>query len=224
MPENSLHAAIKDHLLLPGDRFEGKIDGYIIDIIREAYLVEIQTKNFYALKPKLSSLLDNHQVNIVHPIAKQKWIIRVNGDGKVLSRRKSPKRGTLYDVFNQLIYIPQFLNHPNLSISVLMIDQEDILCDNGKGSWRRKGWGLVDQRLRKVHEIFDFHSLEDLVTLVDRNLPASFSNAELAGSLGCPVQLARKITYTLHHADYLVRAGKKGRAILYSHPQAVSNG
>ena len=46
----------------PGDRTEQPVDGYVADLVRGDELIEIQTRNFGALKRKLSALLQNHAV------------------------------------------------------------------------------------------------------------------------------------------------------------------
>ncbi len=91
--ESSLHSSIKQQCFLPGDRFEVKIDDFIIDMVRGDLLIEIQTVNFSALKQKLEYLLKNHKVCLVYPIPKKKWIVhKTMLNGEVMSRRKSPKK------------------------------------------------------------------------------------------------------------------------------------
>ena len=51
--ENPLHAALKAWYARPGDRIEVPVDGFIVDIVRDDLLVEIQTGNFSAVKEKL---------------------------------------------------------------------------------------------------------------------------------------------------------------------------
>ena len=114
--EKSLHAELKTWFSQPGDQIESLIDGYHIDIVRDNLLVEIQTKNFSAIKNKLSVLLDNYKVLLIHPIPKEKWIIRKNEDGTILKKRRSPKRGRTEDAFREFIRIPKILIHPNLTV------------------------------------------------------------------------------------------------------------
>ena len=72
--EKPLHAALKAWYAQPGDQLEAKVDGYIIDIVRGDLLVEIQTRNFAAIKRKLLALVPHHPVQLVYPIAREKWI------------------------------------------------------------------------------------------------------------------------------------------------------
>jgi len=53
MHEFSLHLEIKKVYSLPGDQFEVKLGNYIVDILRENLVIEVQTKKFSAIKEKL---------------------------------------------------------------------------------------------------------------------------------------------------------------------------
>ena len=78
MQEYSLHASIKTRFTQDVNQQEVYIDGFLIDAVCEDLLIEIQTKNFYQLKAKLSTLLKNYKVRVVHPIAAEKWIIGIS--------------------------------------------------------------------------------------------------------------------------------------------------
>src|SRR5262245_29727482 len=68
--EGPLHRALKELLAAPGDAFEVRVDGYVIDLVRaDGELVEVQTGGFSALRTKLDALLDRHPIRIVQPIA-----------------------------------------------------------------------------------------------------------------------------------------------------------
>ena len=125
--EMSLHSALKAWYKHPGDRLEVNIDGFVVDIIRADHLVEIQTRNFSAIKHKLIKLIDHHKVRLVHPIPREKWIIRVDSNGrKSIGRRKSPKRGRIEHLFTELVSFPDLVAHPNFSIEVLFTQEEEI--------------------------------------------------------------------------------------------------
>src|SRR6185369_9848333 len=110
-----LHASLKQWYAPPGDRFEVPVDGFVIDLVRDDLLIEIQTGNFSAIKSKLNKLAHSHQVRLIYPIVQEKWIVRSGGDGCGTMRRKSPKRGRMEDLFWELVSIPQLLSNPNFS-------------------------------------------------------------------------------------------------------------
>ena len=75
LSERSLHAALKQHLAQPGDQFEVKLGRYVIDLVRDDLLIEIQTRHLYALRPKLRRLLDDgRHIHLVHPLPAERWI------------------------------------------------------------------------------------------------------------------------------------------------------
>jgi hypothetical protein len=216
LAEKSLHAALKEWLLQPGDHQEVPVDGFVIDIVRGSELIEIQTRHLGAMKRKLARLLPNHPIHLYHPIAAEKWIVRETAVGQPISRRKSPKRGQFIDVFAELVRIPHLLTHPNLTITVLLTRQEEIWRDDGQGSWRRQRWSIYDYHLLEVVEQQSFNSADDWLVFLPGNLPQSFTNREIAASLKCKHNLAQKISYTLRHAGLIEIAGKQNNAHLYA--------
>jgi hypothetical protein len=215
--ESSLHSAIKKWYYLKGDKLEAKVDDFIVDIMRGDLLIEIQTANFSAIKLKLSRLLNEHKVRLVYPIPKQKWIIhRSIATGETFGRRRSPKKGCLTDLFNELIRIPNLFSKGNLSIEVLMIETEEIWCDDGKGSWRRKGTSIEDRRLIRVFEREIFESKIDFLKILPNNLPDPFSNRNLAESLGIPINQSRKMTYSLRKIGTIAQVGNDRNQMLFT--------
>ncbi len=214
--ESSLHSAIKNWYSLPMDRLEAEVDGYVIDIVRGNLLIEVQTDNFSAIRKKLRSLIKKHKVLLVYPIAKRKWIIRqALTSSEAISRRRSPKKGRLTDVFDELMRMPDLVNEENFSLEVLMIEEEEIWCDDGKGSWRRRGASINDRKLVAVLERAKFKGKADFLRLLPRDLPQPLTNKSLAKSLGIPVRQSRRITYCLKKMGAMREIGKKGRELLF---------
>jgi hypothetical protein len=213
--EGQLHSQIKQWYLQPGDRLESKVDGYIIDIVRNDLLIEIQTKNFSAINKKLKNLLKNHKVVLVHPIAVKKMIVKVNQRGEKLSTRKSPTKGTIIQIFDELIRIPTLIYNENFRIEVLMINMEEIRCVDGKGSWRRKGVSIIEKRLVEVLETVSFESKEDFLKLLSYGIDKEFTNKTLSKSLQITINKTRKVTYCLKKMGLIKEVGKKGNELIY---------
>jgi len=224
LQEKSLHAALKEWYAQAGDQFEVPVDGFVVDIMRGDLLIEIQTRNFFAMKRKLTQLLEHHRLRLVHPIAQAKWIHRVDRDGKTtISRRKSPQRGRLEHLFDELVSIPQLIMNPNFSLEVLLVHEEEMRCVeivskqvHRRSSWRRKGWQLFDHRLIKVIERRVFESPADYLTFLPSELPQCFTNDDLAQALGAPYHVAQKMTYCLRRMNTIELRGKRGASLVYS--------
>jgi hypothetical protein len=216
LQETSLHADLKTWYARPGDRLEVPVDGYVVDIVRDGLLIEIQTRNFSALKAKLPRLVERHAVRLVYPIAQEKWIVRLAADGKdPLSRRKSPRRAVMEHLFLELVRIPALACHPNFSLEVLLTKEEELWRDDGRGSWRRKGWSIADRRLVEVVQSTLLNGPEDFRALLPATLPQPFTTRDLAKAIGQPAYLARKMAYCLRNMGVIETAGKHGRSWLY---------
>ena len=214
--ESSLHLGLKRWYASLDDRLEVAVDGAIIDIVRGSQLIEIQTGNFSAIRKKLQLLLENHTVRLVHPIPATRWIVKQDQEGRVLSRRRSPKRGTLVHVFSQLVYLHDLIHYANFSMEVLMIEDEELRINDGKGSWRRKGWSISDRILVDVLSREHFETSADFAALLPAELPAWFTTADLARGLGQRRRVAQQMAYCLREMGLIEPVGKQGRAYLYS--------
>ena len=215
LSERSLHAALKEYLRQPGDALEVKLGRYVIDLVRDDLLIEIQTRHLYALRPKLRRLLDDgRRIHLVHPLPAERWIVREDAAGRRISRRKSPKCAAVHDIFTELVRLPDLAAHPNLTLEVLLIQEEQVWRDDGQGSWRRGRWSLVDRRLVGVRGAAVFGAPADYLVLLP-SLPELFTNADLAQTGGWNSHLAAKATYSLQRMGLLESPGKQGRRNLY---------
>jgi hypothetical protein len=213
--EKPLHAALKQWYSEPGDLFEVAVDGFVIDIVRDDLLIEIQTGNFSAIRSKLTTLARSHRVRLVHPIAQEKWIVRpaTGGRGR-LSRRKSPSRGRLEDLFRELVSIPHLLSHAGFSLEVLMTREEEVRRFERARGWSRHGWVIEARRLLEVVDRRVFGGPADWRALVPPRLDA-FTASDLAEGNQTRPDLAQKMAYCLRHGHVIELIGRRGRANLY---------
>ena len=213
--EKPLHASLKQWYARPGDRLEVPVDGFVIDIVRDDLLIEIQTRNFSSIKSKLTNLVRSHPVRLIYPIVQEKWIVRLsNGKGSRVVRRKSPKRGRLEDLFWELVSIPQLLSNPNFSLEVLMIREEEERRYSGKRAWRRKGWVIERRRLLDVLDQRVFLASADWLRFLPDGL-GSFTTRDLAAGMNTRTELAQKMAYCLRESRMIELIGRRGRSNLY---------
>ncbi|MBW2409423.1 MAG: hypothetical protein JRF72_06455 [Deltaproteobacteria bacterium] len=215
--EKSLHAKLKEWYSQPGDRFEKVIDNFHIDIVRDKFLIEIQTRSFSSIKRKLETLVKKFTVRLVLPIAREKWIVRIARNGTTqLGRRKSPKKGNIFHLFQELVSFPDLIKNRNFSIEVLFTLEEEIRRDDGLGSWRRKGWSIADRCLIEVTGNHIFERPSDFLALIPASVPDPFSTKDLAEITGIPRWLAQKMAYYLRKMRVIESVGKSGNSVLYS--------
>ena len=228
--EKSLHRQLKCLYATPDSMVEEKVSGYVVDVATPEGIVEIQTGGFSGMRKKLTALLEDHPVRLVHPLAAETTISLYDQEGGVLkSSRRSPKRGCPALAAAELLYLAELLGHPNLTVEILMVKQEEIRRDDGRGSWRRKGVSIEDRRLLEVTERHLYSVPRDYLALLPPGLPSPFGNQEVAEKLtGLParsrMRLAGQMTYLLRKLDLLEPAGKEGRRNLYRMTAAAAAG
>jgi hypothetical protein len=209
--EGPLHRELKR---LYGDTFEVRVDGFVIDVVRaDGELVEIQTGGFSALRTKLDALLDRHRIRIVHPVAAERRIVRVDANGEVLSARPSPKHPGAAAIFEGLVSFPTLLSHPHLTIEVLLCREDHIRAPaptRGRRFLRDPG----QRRLVEVLERVELAQPQDVAALVP-SLDEPFTTRDLAAAMRVPLPLAQKTAACLRALELIESAGRRHRAPLY---------
>lgn len=189
---------------------------WVIDLVRaDGELVEVQTGGFGPLGDKLDALLDTHRMRIVHPVPARRWVVRTDADGRVLSRRRSPRPAAATDLFHPLVAIPTLLGHPHLVVEVLLVEEEHVRGPAPVRTGRRRR----DPGERRLVGILDRHELrepEDVLALLGPRLPAGeFTTAELAVALSVPLVLAQRIAFCLRYLELAEQVGRRGHAPVY---------
>jgi len=215
--EKPLHASLKRWYAEPGDAIEVPLDEFVIDLVRDDLLVEIQTRSFSSMKKKAKTLIDRgHRMIIVHPIAVDRWIVKIDEEGSELSRRKSPRHGAPLDLFSELVAFPKLMQSPNLAIDVLLTHEEEVRHHTPDKAWRRRGWSVLERRLIGVVDLVPLRDVTDLVGLLPPTLPTIFTTADIAAHAQCPRRIAQQAAYCLREMGAITIVGKQGNAIEYS--------
>ena len=188
--EGSLHAALKELYAEPGDEFEVPLDRFVIDIRRDDLLIEIQTSSFAAMGSKLDALLDRFEILLVHPIAIESWLDRPN-----TKPRRSPKKGSLYSIFEELVSVPTLLDHPSLTLDVVLVSVTKHQTHDPRARRGRGGMRTRDRSLREVIETHRFHDVDDLAALLPHDLPDEFSTADIARLGSVKRDVAQRMAY-----------------------------
>jgi hypothetical protein len=213
--EGPLHAALKAVLAQPGDRLEVPVGRFVIDLVRaDGELVEVQTGGFGALGNKLDALLDEHRVRIVHPVAAERRIVRIDEHGGVPSVRRSPRRATALEVFDKLVAFPSLLTHPSLTIEVFLLREDHIRSDRPRVS-RRRTRDPGERRLIEVLDRVELRSPTDVIAMLPTLPFEPFSTRELASLLGCNMLLVQRTAYCLRMLTIVEPAGRRGRTPLH---------
>jgi hypothetical protein len=111
--------------------------------------------------------------------------------------------------------IPDVIGSENFSLEILLVDEEEIRCADGKGSWRRRGVSIKERRLLRVNSRVLFEDKSDFLKLLPDTLSDLFTNNELAAQAKIPARVARQITYCYRKSGFIQMTGKKGNAFVF---------
>ena len=214
--ETSLHRTLKERYAAGGSGHpEVVVERFRVDAVDESgRLVEVQSGALGPLRDKLRRLLPQHRIRIVKPVVLKRRVVRkARRDGPVLSARFSPKRGSLLDVFEDLIGMVRVFPHFNLEIEVLGVAIEEIRVPRRR--W--PGYRVADRCLGEIHETTSLVHARDLwallPTIYDRREP--FTSHDLAVNLDRPLSFAQRIAYCLRLTGAASVVGKAGNRLIY---------
>lgn len=210
--EGSLHATLKEMYSEPGDEFEVPLGRFVIDIRRGNKLIEVQTVSFASMGRKLDHLLPDYDVLLVHPIAVETYLDRPDR-----AIRKSPKSGSIYSLFEELVSVPTLLDHPNLTIEVVLATVVKTQVIDEKARRGRGGFRTTDRRLREVLEKRRFSTPSDLLALLPTSdLPERFTTADIADVAGVPRAVAQRIAYCFLPLGFITRHERTKAGYMYT--------
>jgi ribosomal protein S25 len=214
--EKSLHAVLKHYYEPNTANHEQKIGLFVADIITEDGIIEIQTRAFDRLRKKLTEFLKIAPVTVVYPIPSTKWLLWIDeATGETTKKRKSPKRGSIYDSINELYKIKSMLNHPNFRLCMVFIDMEEYRCLNGWSKDKKKGSTRFDRiPIDIVDEVY-INNTVDFLKFIPTDLTEQFTSKNFAKAAKIRLDTAQTALNILHHIGVVRRVGKQGNMHIY---------
>ena len=214
--EKTLHRELKKIFEPNNALHETPVGKYIADIKTNDEIIEIQTQSLYKLNKKLTTLLLDHRVVLVYPIARQKLLVWTDGaDGEILRTRKSPRKGSFYDAFKELYQIKTLLDNKNLRIRLVLIDVTEQRVKDETQRRYKKNYTKIDTHIRSVNEMMELGGKLDYLKLIPDNLKERFTSGDYATSTGLSKTNAGIALNILRRVGAITFVGKDGRYYLY---------
>ena len=216
LSEKTVHAVLKKYLVPNEKCHEIKCGRYVADILIDGEIMEIQTANFNRLRDKLKEFLKDKEVTIVYPIPHIKWLIWIDEKtGELSEKRRSPKKGSYYEVFHELYKIKMFLKASNLHFRLILIDVEEYRLLNGYSLDKKRGSHRYDRIPVELVEDKLLNNKEDFKELVPEELQEPFTVKMFQKATKLSLKKAGTAVNVLAHLGVIKQVGKEKNAYLY---------
>ncbi|HUH04833.1 MAG TPA: hypothetical protein VML75_22705 [Kofleriaceae bacterium] len=159
---------------------------------------------------KLDRLLGEHRLLLVHPVAVETLLQRPG-----VKPRKSPKKGSIFDVFEELVSIPTLLDHPNLMLEVVLVTVTKVQVAAPRARRGRGGYRTTDRQLRQVLEVRRFRDTRDLAELLPASLPPEFTTADIASRANVPRSVAQRMAFCFRALEVITEVGRTKAGVHY---------
>ena len=221
--EKKLHKILK-LCLEPDPAFhEIPCAGFIADIKKEDSIIEIETSGFTGLRDKLAAYLPEYHVTLVYPMAASRSISWIDPDtGAITQKRRSPKKENVYDLLFECIYIADFLTHPNLTILGVCLEMEEYRLLDGWSHDKKKGSHRYERIPIDIYDTICLHGKESYAARIPESCRDDFTVSAFREAAKINEYTARAILKVLQKTGVIVQSGKKGRCLLYSRTDGIS--
>lgn len=219
--EKILHKTIKYYLCSDDNTHEVKINklsnGVLYaDVLENNVIYEVQTSNFNKLRKKLDCFLTNYIVTIVYPIAHKKIIYKIDDNGVISKPHKSPKIGSIFDLFKELYKIKSYLKNPNLNLKILLVDLDEYRQVMVKKHFKSKGYKRQIQIPQNLYLEINLNNNSDYQNIIHNlNLTRQFTSEDLAIKAKITKAKAMLTLNILLYLEVVKRVGKDGNSYVY---------
>lgn len=216
--EKILHKIIKFSINPNEENHEIKIGKYYADVLKNNTIYEIQTRAFNKLRPKLDFFLSlkDYTTYIILPIPYVKYIYWIDNDTKkTISKRKSPKLGSIYDSILEIYKIKQYLNRENLKFVFLFINLEEYRNLNGWDKTKKKGSTRYERIPLELVSYIEINNINDYRIFIPKGLNEQFTNKDFQKAAKTNLRVASTCTNILVSLNLIELVGKKGKMNLY---------
>jgi hypothetical protein len=159
-------------------------------------------------------------VVVVHPVAVERRVVRVDAEGEIVSARRSPKRDGPHAIFDELVFVPRAVEHERLAFEVVLT-REDVVHGPPDGKRRRRR-PAGTRHLVEVVDRARFDEPRQLAALLPDDLEEPFAVRDVAAALGVTVLRAQRCAYVLRELGLIRPSGRRARAPLYARTRASS--
>ena len=217
LAEHKLHHTLK-YYVQPDNAFhEVKRASFVCDAVTDDGIFEIQTRAFNRLVSKLDTLLDDAPFTVVYPMIWEKRLLTTELSTGEIKIRKSPVKGSIFELFRELYRIRGYIKHENFRLRVIKLNADEHRLKDSSLKRRRGEKRYVKTERIPTAIISDttYRTLSDYASFIPEGLTDVFGTKEFSAFSGLRQNECSIVLRVLTEIGVLERIGKKGNAYLY---------
>ncbi|MCQ2522405.1 MAG: hypothetical protein MJ105_08505 [Lachnospiraceae bacterium] len=217
--EKSVHAVLKHYFAPDRSCQEIPVGQYVADAVKDGEIYEVQTKDFYRMKGKLDCFLKNYDITIVYPVIIEKTVRWVDpATGEVSEALKSPRKGSIFSIFQELYGIKEYLKKKKLHFMMIFMNAEEYKLLDGYGKDKKRRATKADRVPTEFLGEYILDGKKDYKNLLPESLPKQFTTKELKSLTKCTTEQAQIFVNILSFIGCIKEVGRQGRCKLYEIP------
>ena len=214
--EKTLHAVLKEYFEPHKENQEVRVGNYVADIVGENGVIEIQTRQFNKLLKKLECFLEYCNVTVVYPIPQVKYLSWIDMDtGEVTAKRKSPKKGSIYDAAAELYRIKYTLDNPRMNLCLCLLEVEETRYLNGWSRDKKRGSSRCDRVPTGLNGEIYLRCPEDYRIFIPEGLDSEFTSGVFSKAAHISLKTAQTMLNLLSYLEIVEKVGRESRSIVY---------
>jgi len=215
--ERTLHLILKKYFEPDTSCHEQKVGRFVADIKNESGITEIQTRQFSAMRKKLTAFTKEYEVNVVFPIADTKYLTWVDTEsGELSERRKSPKKGQPWDILREMYALCPIMPLQNVTFTLVFMEMDEYKLKNGWDKTKKRGASRCERIPTALCDIITLKSPLDFGITVPDSLGESFTASEFAKAAKMTPKAASYAVSALKKLGVIEHTDTKGRAYIYT--------
>ncbi len=215
--EKSVHKVLKYYFEPDSAKHEIQYMNYVADIKNEVGIIEIQTRAFDRLVPKLTAFLAECRVTLVYPVIVEKTLFWIDEEsGAITKGRRVSKKGRASDILPELSKLGALSLNPGFSLKLVYLKASEFRFLDGYGEHKKRRATKVNILPTELVGVDEFCCAEDYKRLLPDILPEIFT----ANIFNKSTRLrGRRAYFALKYCNEIglvSKIGKEKNAFLYS--------
>lgn len=183
--EKKLHLILKEYFVRSSEDREVPFRGFICDGKEGEVITEVMTGSLSGMREKLGTFLPDHRVNVIFPLIAEKTLVWIDPETGETSRgRISPRKDALSRLLSETVYILDYLDSPNLTLTAVTLKADEFRIKNGRGKDKKIKAEKVDRIPTELIAVTEYYPASDMALFLPDGLPERFTRDDVSKATG----------------------------------------